>query len=39
MVFILIGAYIFLNLFIGVIFMKFGDAQKEEIKETNLNEA
>jgi len=25
-VFILIGTYIFLNLFIGVIFIKFGDA-------------
>jgi hypothetical protein len=25
-IFILIGTYIFLNLFIGVIFIKFGDA-------------
>ena len=30
--FILIGTYIFLNLFIGVIFIKFGDAQKEELE-------
>jgi len=36
MIFILIGTYIFLNLFIGVIFIKFGDAQKEEIEATHL---
>jgi hypothetical protein len=36
-IFILIGTYIFLNLFVGVIFIKFGDAQKEEIESTHLN--
>ena len=29
-VFILIGSFFFLNFFIGVLFMKFNDAQKEE---------
>ena len=38
-VFILIGSFLFLNLFVGVIFKEFEDAQKEEKASTMLKEA
>ena len=36
-VFIFIGSFLFLNLFVGVIFMKFREAQNEDIKSTDLD--